>query len=121
MKNYFYDCSKSYSDVKDFDFRKSVWDFLCRDESVVRIITAVDYNRPSTQFISIYLKVFLNNLKIDIENWKRNNRGEFDRFKMMVGNMIRSILGEHNYEPDKSAKYKDIANIFSTSSKYKKI
>lgn len=120
MKNYFYDCSKSYSDVRNLDFRNKIWDFLCRDESVIRIITAVDYHRPSTQLISIYLKTFLDDLKIDIEVWKRNNLKEFHRFKMMVGNMIKNILVEHNYKSTKVAKYKDIAKIFSGSSKYKK-
>jgi len=72
---------------------KELWKFLNEKESIIRMQTASDLNRPALEGINELLESQFG------EYYPRSNsnKGKFVKLKQMTGHMIRQIMEHNNY------------------------
>ena len=67
---------------------QELWGFLNQKESIIRMETASDLNRPALEGV---LELLEDRFEKYYPN-KKTNKGEFNKLKQMTGHMIRQVM-----------------------------
>ncbi|MDH5679968.1 MAG: hypothetical protein OEZ36_00155 [Spirochaetota bacterium] len=100
--------------IREFqtDLGQKLWLFLNTEEIVIRLKTASDLKRPAAESIETSL--------IDkFKDHAQYNDLSNNRYKQMIGNMIRQVLEAKGYKHDKYGVKIRNGKLFSTASRYK--
>lgn len=86
---------------------QAIWEFLRKEDNLVRMETATYLSRPAAEALSPQL----------LQTF--GERVKADRVKQMVGHMIRQILESKGYRLDQtSVRISRPGNIFSSAARY---
>ena len=72
---------------------KTLWKYLNTKESIIRMQTASDLDRPAIEGV---IEEIENNFGEYFPDIKKN-RGEYDKIKQMIGHMIKKVMLKNNY------------------------
>lgn len=96
----------NFSDLAALSLGRNLWEFLNRDDNVVRMETATEFGRTAAEAVSKgLLEAFGDDVKVD-------------RVKQMIGHMIRQIMENRGYQlASQNVKALD-KRLFTKASKY---
>ena len=98
----------SFSDLSETTLGKCLWEFLNRKDSIIRLETATSLRRPAVEGLQPQL---LENFGEEIKE---------DRFKQMIGRMVRQIMEYNGYSLDQTGVRIRPRLLFSSASRYRK-
>jgi len=96
-----------FSDVADTEIGKKLWTFLNLKESLIRLETATYLRRPALQGVEPQL----------LSEFGDEIRG--DRWKQLVGRMVRQIMERNGYSLDQSGVRIRNGQLFSSAARYR--
>ena len=105
---------------------QELWEFLIQKETIIRMQTASDLNRPALEGILELLEDKFGRYYLK----KKSNKAEFDKLKQMTGHMIKQVMHEVSKPKYPWVKYNvrlkqyydnDMPNIFVRASLYRKL
>ncbi len=98
----------SFSDISETNLAKKIWSFLNTDENFIRFETATELRRPALEPLQRRL----------LDEFGNEIRG--DRWKQMMGRMVRQIMEHHGYSLDQTGIRIRNGEIFTSAARYKK-
>jgi hypothetical protein len=96
----------NFSDLAELTLGKDLWEFLNRDDNIVRMETATDLGRTAAEAISKnLLEKFGDDVKVN-------------RVKQMIGHMIRQVMENRGYQIGSQNVKVDDKRLFVKASRY---
>jgi hypothetical protein len=96
----------NFSDLAELTLGKNLWEFLNREDNIVRMETATDLGRTAAEAIS---KKLLEEFGDDVK---------VNRVKQMIGHMIRQVMENRGYQLGYQNVKVDDKRLFVKASKY---
>jgi hypothetical protein len=97
-----------FKDVAETDLGQRLWVFLNEPESVLRMVTASELDRPAVEAVAPYLE----------EQFGPDAIAP-DRVKQTIGHMIRQILEEQGLQVDAQGLRVRAGTVFSKATRYR--
>lgn len=98
----------SFSDVASTELGEALWKFLNSKESLACLETTTFLHRPALEGIQPQLNTYFGKDALT------------DRFKQMIGRMVKQIMESRGYQLEKANVRIRVGDIFSTAARYKK-
>ncbi len=96
----------NFSDLAELTLGKKLWEFLNRDDNVIRMETATDLGRTAAEAIS---KKLLEEFGDDVK---------VNRVKQMIGHMIRQVMEHRGFQINSQNVKVDDKRLFVKATKY---
>ena len=96
----------NFSDLAALTLGRNLWEFLNREDNIVRMETATELGRTAAEAVS---KGLLETFGVDVE---------VDRVKQMIGHMVRQIMERRGYQLGSQNVRVGDKRLFSKASKY---
>jgi hypothetical protein len=96
----------NFSDLAALTLGKNLWEFLNRDDNIIRMETATDLGRTAAEAIS---KKLLEEFGDDVK---------VNRVKQMIGHMIRQVMESRGYQMGSQNVKVDDKRLFVKASRY---
>ena len=104
----------SFTDVSSTPLANAIWKEINSSENIIRMITATELGKPAAAILGMP-QYLLTTFKKDLKLLRS------DRYKQMIGRMVKQILLDRGFHLDKrdvKINYKN--NLFSYASRYSK-
>lgn len=96
-----------FSDLSELSLGKALWNFLIKEENIIRMETAVELGKPAAEAVAKrLLEEFGDDVKVN-------------RVKQMIGHMIRQIMENMGYQLDSQNVKLGTQRLFSKASRFR--
>lgn len=99
----------SFSDISDTDLGKKLWTFLNSEPSLACLDTTTFLKKPALEGLQPQLLQAFGMVLVS------------DRYKQMIGRMVRQIMEHRGYALDKTGVRTRVGKLFTSAARYKKI
>lgn len=111
-----YKPSPALNELAKTEEGKSLWQYLCSSESLIRMETATYLRKPALEPFSPHLRN-----RFEFFRAESTEKSLFDRYKQLAGSMTRQIMESLGYEHEKESVNILTGEVFKTASRYKKL
>ena len=98
----------SFSDISSTEVGLELWKFLNSEDSIIRLETATELRRPALEALQTQL----------LERFGATIKA--DRWKQMMGRMVRQIMEHHGYSLDQTGVRIRDGVLFTSAARYTK-
>lgn len=98
----------SFANIADTSIGRELWLFLNTEEVLVRLDTTTFLKRPALEGLQPQL----------LEKFGKNIKP--DRWKQMIGRMVRQIMERQGYILDQTGVRTRVGELFTSASRYRK-
>ncbi len=106
--------SSAFNQLAKTSEAEALWEFLCSQESQVRMETATFLRKPALEPLSPYLRE-----SFDVFRVESADKATFDRYKQLAGSMTKQVMAALGYEHEKDSVTVLRGDVFKTASRYK--
>lgn len=99
----------SFSDLAETPLGKAVWEFLNTAEALACLETTSFLQRPALEGLQPQLVA------------KFGEEVRQDRYKQMMGRMVRQIMEHRGYQLDQTGVRTRVGDLFTSAARYKKM